>query len=183
MNLVYKITSFRNIFFMLLTLLVFDCAEDKTVQSQKLLVDEGSKINEQWQGKDLTPLLEKLKVNTVKKNNLLIYLDATCGSCFSEIEKWEKDIFPLFEGREDVGFYFALFSHDKAVTNYILTQRNFPLEYVRFIDEETLANDMAFAVERNLFNTVLFGQDKKVKFIGSPVLSDNIKDHIITLTE
>ena len=136
-------------------------------------------INEQWkqQTLELAQVLENPDLTATQKDGytIMAYYDADCSTCISDLKSWQKNLIPYFlEVDRAVDFKFVLITEDPKLLDYKLEQVGLPKEYIVVDKHKAFIKTFDFADEKP-FNTFLIGPDQEVVFIGSPLISDNLK--------
>lgn len=138
--------------------------------------------NNEWKGTtiELDSLfnMEGEKVYVDNDYNLLIWYDGDCSYCISQLGKWETYINKFNEGNSKMNVLFYLATDNIRSLKYNLNQSKFPFMTNVIIDEDKVFMDKYDFVMENAFNVILLNQDNKIDFIGSPLFSKKIEEHI-----
>lgn len=117
------------LFFVIFTLVACKHSSEKKeafqtwVGKKLVLPNDSSKIN--FSENHVDPLLKPLKILTV--------IDANCGCCISELNKWADYIKEVDTSK--VGFVFLLHSIDNLITFEEMNQTNINFSYPVFYDK------------------------------------------------
>ncbi|MEL6969848.1 MAG: hypothetical protein AAFZ63_12750 [Bacteroidota bacterium] len=136
-------------------------------------------INEQWKQQtiELAQVLENPEI-TIPKNGgytIMAYYDADCSTCISDLKSWQKTFIPYFQEVDaTTDFKFVLVTDNRKQLAYKLEQVGLPDEYIVVDEKKAFIKTFDFADEKP-FNTFLLGPNQEVVFIGSPLISDNLK--------
>ena len=112
-----------------------------------------------------------------KSYSLLVYYDANCSICFSQLEVWKKNHLAYFQELDyKLNIKFILFSDDIDVTNINLEYFNFPKPLIVHDEKKQFIRRYVHAIDK-AYNTMLLNDKNEIIFIGSPTLSPNLKKH------
>lgn len=167
-------------------LLLSSCNYFKSDKTKKLesLNKELVNLNDKLKNEKI--VLTDAAYNNILKNkskedySIVVYYDANCSVCFTELKKW-KSLIPDFKKvDENLNIKFILHTTDTLMTSINLKNSEFDKELV-FYDER---NDFLEKYEHALikaYNTMLLDENNEIIFIGSPLKSNNIKKHYTQL--
>jgi hypothetical protein len=161
-----------------------DLLKSDETKALETLNEKLDTINNSFKGKDV--LLEKNLFNKVlkeKKNkaySMLIYYDANCSICYTELEKWQDLIVYFKTVDNNLNIKFILFSDDELLTKVNLENSKFPKELVVFDKRNSFLNDYRHLINKP-YNTTLLDENNKIVFVGSPLQSENLKKHYTEL--
>jgi hypothetical protein len=142
-------------------------------------------LNTSFKGKKIAlqnqELFDRLfKEKRKQSNSMLIYYDADCWVCFEELKKW-KSVIPYFKkADQNLNLKFILFTEDQSRTVTSLEKINFPKSLVVYDRNNTFLKQYKH-ISNKPYNTMLLDKDHRILFIGSPLNSENLKEHYIQL--
>lgn len=167
-----------------LFLLGVSSCQNLTKNDSDSIVEEANQrltgINDVWKNQlvDLSAVLEneELKQPAEGRYTIMAYYDADCSACISDLKKWKSTLIPYFQEIDPkIDFKFVLTTGDRKTLDFNLEQVGLPSDYVIIDEKHSFLKTYDFADEK-AFNTFLINPAREVVFIGSPLISTNLRD-------
>ncbi len=113
----------------------------------------------------LSPLEKKVKIMTI--------IDASCGTCIEEFDKW-KD-FMKSTDTTLVGYVFLLYSNDDLMTFESTNANYLQFTYPYFNDKKNeVITKNGFNLEQKNNNTFLLNKKNEIILVGNPIYSNSV---------
>ncbi len=159
-------------------LFLTSCDSFRSEEARKLasMNEKLIEINNTFKNKEFMGKAEILENRKNDVHSIIVYYDANCSVCFSDLKLWKELIKYFEEIEKDIHFKFILSSGDKNLTDINLKDIDFPKSNVVYDTNHEFLKTYRFA-DNKAYNTLLLDKDNKVVFIGSPLVSDNLKKH------
>jgi len=167
---------------MFFVLLLFSLCEGCKNNSDSLLDGYNERlqqINQTWKGApiNIKTLLQidSIDIESQTPYTILVYYNADCSICISALKEWNQNLVPFFS-KINTPIKFILATDDKRMLHFYLKQMEFSGDYALIAKQNKFLEKFTFADE-GPFNTFLINQKKEIEFIGSPLLSNNLKKY------
>ncbi len=180
-----KINNIYKLSFLLIFAL-YGCNSFESDESKKLteMNEKLIGINDSYKNKKIE-LSEELYKDVFKNKkedsfSMLVYYDANCSVCFTKLKEWINNIDYFKKVDENLNIKFILYSDDPNLTDINLESTDFPKSLIVYNNDNSYLKKYEHLIEYP-FNTMLLNKDNEIVFIGSPKVSDNLKEHYTKL--